>query len=143
MRRLGIAGVLLAMACGGGAALDGRPVGALGPREAVEGFLGAVKSKDLVGMSLVWGNEKGPVRSQFEATELEKRELLLMCHLTHDGYKVLDQAPDVGGTVIVKVELAQGPMKKVKPFSATKGPAGRWFMSNVDIGDMQQFCQGR
>ncbi|MBI3790028.1 MAG: hypothetical protein HY275_04025 [Gemmatimonadetes bacterium] len=134
----------LAAACSGRPTLaSGTVVGAVGPREAVEAFLGTVKKKDIDAMALVWGTAKGPVREQMDRNELEKRELLLICHLQHDGYKVVDQNPDVGGTVVVKVELTLGTLKRLKPFTTIKGPNERWFMTDVDIQDMQPFCKGR
>jgi hypothetical protein len=144
VQKLGLMVLLLVAACGGQAALaKGTVVGAVGPREAVEAFLATVKRKDIEAMSLVWGTAKGPAREQMDRNELEKRELLLVCHLQHDAYRVVEQNPDVGGSVVVKVELTLGNMKKVKPFTAIKGPAERWFMTDVDIQDMQQFCRGR
>ncbi len=136
--------LVVAAACGGRQSVGaGVSVGAVGPREAVEAFLATVRSKDIQAMSLVWGTSSGPVREQIDRNELEKRELLLVCYLKHDSFRVVDDSRGETGRVLYKVELQQGRLKRTTTFKAVKGPDERWFMEDVDISVMQDFCTGR
>ena len=137
--------LLVAAACGGGQAAlgSGVVVGAVGAREAIDAFLATVKKKDIQAMSLVWGTQNGPVREQMERNQMEKRELLLVCYLKHDSFRVVDDSRGENGRIVFKVELTQGQLKRATNFTAVKGPNERWFLEDVDITLMQDFCTGR
>lgn len=144
MRKLGLVGLVVIAACGGGQALSaGMIPGASGPREALESFLQTVRSKDIQQMSLVWGTAEGPVRGRMERNEMEKRELLLQCYLRHDAFRVIDETKSTTGKVMFRVELAQGAVKRATNFTTVKGPEDRWFLEDVDISVMQDFCRNR
>ena len=145
MRKLAMVMLLVAAACGGGRSSvgSGVVVGAVGAREAVEAFLATVRSKDIQAMSLVWGTSNGPVREQMDRNEMEKRELLLVCYLKHDTFRVVEDSRGENGRMLFKVELQQGALKRATTFKAVKGPGERWFMEDVDISVMQDFCTGR
>ena len=145
MRKFAMMVLVVAAACGGGRQSVGAgvSVGAVGPREAVEAFLATVRSKDIQAMSLVWGTSNGPVREQIERNELEKRELLLVCYLKHDSFRVVEDSRSDTGRMLYKVEMQQGQLKRTTTFKAVKGPGERWFMEDVDISLMQDFCTGR
>ncbi len=145
MRKLFMVMLAVVAACGGnrGSVPRGAVVGAVGARQSVEGFLSTVRSKDIQAMSLIWGTAKGPAREQIDRNELEKRELLLVCYLQHDSFRVVEETSGEGGRSVFKVELQQGSLKRATIFKSIKGPDERWFMEDVDISGMQDFCKGR
>ena len=128
--------------CGGGSASQGGgpAAGAVGPRQAVDAFLAAVEAKDLQAMSVVWGAEDGMVRDHKPRDQVEKRELLMQCYLKHDSAKIVDQSPGQDGHVIFKVELTQGQRRRTTNFTTVKGPADRWYVFDIDLSVMQDFC---
>ena len=144
MRRLAVLmlwPVIVLAACSGGR--GGVPDGAVDSRQAVDAFMKTVKDRDIQAMSLIWGTEKGPARDRMSRSDLEKRELLMQCYLRHDGYTVKGESPGQGGRVIYKVEVAQGTKRRETSFTTIKGPRDRWFVEDVDISVMQDFCTGR
>lgn len=142
MRKLVLVALLLA-ACFGGGRTGGPGTGAAGSREAVDAFMKTVKDKDIQAMSLIWGTSGGPARDQTDRAQLEKRELLLQCWLKHDTYAIQSDGPGQGGRVLYKVEVQQGPRKRVTTFTTIKGPDERWFVEDVDITVLQDFCNAR
>ncbi len=81
------AGVSIAMAAcgssGGGGAVGprGQMTGAASPHLAVEQFMAAARAQDLQAFSAVWGSERGAARDVVDRSQLEKRELTMMCYL--------------------------------------------------------------
>ena len=128
--------------CSGGTASQGggAVAGAVGPRQAVEAFLTTIQGKDIQAMSLVWGSTDGPVRDHMARDQMEKREILMQCYLKHDAAKIGDQSPGQDGHVIFKVELTQGQRRRQTNFTTVKGPAERWYVEDVDLSPMQDFC---
>lgn len=130
--------------CGGGAGKSGgAAAGAVGPRQAVEAFLATIEAKDIQAMSLVWGSTDGPVRDHMARDQMEKREILMQCYLKHDAAKIGDQSPGPEGRIIFKVELVQGPRKRTTNFTTVRGPSDRWYVFDVDLSAMQDFCNNR
>ena len=68
-------------------------VGADSPRQAVQAFLAAAHAQDLKAMALVWGTNDGPARDVVTSSQLEKRELIMQCYVSHDSYSVLSEVP--------------------------------------------------
>jgi hypothetical protein len=109
----------------------------------VEGFLAAVKSQDLQGMSAYWGSEQGLAREQMPREELEKRLVIMQCSLSHDAWQYTSNGnrlmnsreQDIG------VELRQKNLKAETSVTTVKGPADRWFVKNVDLLPVGQFCR--
>ena len=118
--------------------------GAANARDAVAGFMNAVTSQDLQAMSRYWGTTAGPVRDRGDMSrdELEKRELLMMCYLRHDKYRVVTEAQESTGRVLA-VELSAGPLTRTTNFHAVAGPSGRWFVQNVDLDPVSDLCRSR
>ena len=123
--------------------LRGNQAGAVDAVSAIRGFLAAAKQTDLQAMGALWGNAQGPARDQWPRDELEKRELVMMCYLKHDRYDVLGDAPNPGGTRAVIVSLSLGDLTKSTTFDVIRGPESRWFVQNVDVKPLQEFCARR
>ena len=139
VRRSIVTLLLLVAACHRGStatSLTGRDT----PRAAVQAFLDAVKAKDLQAMSEVWGNEKGPARDRMSREDLEKRELLMQCYLTHDDAKILGDVPGGNARRVLTARLTRGRIQRDVPFEAVKGPANRWYVEKAALDRVQDFC---
>jgi hypothetical protein len=104
MKKLAVV-LVLAAAChsaGGPTAGTVRPAGspisgggvggAISPRTAVTGFLAAARAEDLQALASMWGTSEGPARNSIPRDELEKREIVMICFLKHDRYRLLTDA---------------------------------------------------
>ncbi len=138
LARLCLGALLLTAACR--TTPRGEQTGAPDARAAVDRFMGAVRAQDLQGLSTVWGTTKGPARDQIERTELERREVLMMCYLSHDRYRVLGDQQAAGGGRTVRVEVARGALAKTTNFAVVRGPSDRWYVQDVDLTQLQEFC---
>lgn len=123
--------------------LSGNETGAPDAASAVRGFMTAVKQTDLQSLSALWGNSQGPARDALPRDELEKREFIMMCDLRHDRFDVLPDAPGTNGSRSVPVTVVLGPLTRTTTFTVVQGPAGRWYVENVDVTHMQEFCAKR
>lgn len=129
------------------------PVPATGPqsvggataRTAVEHFLTAVRAQDLQAMSTVFGTSRGPSRDNMEREQLEKRLIILQCYFNHDKSRIVGESPGEQGHRIVTVELTRGRLVRSPRFYAVRGPGDRWFVDNMEIAAVREFCreQGR
>jgi hypothetical protein len=139
VKRSIIAFVMALAACGPrtGGALTGAPA----PRTAVEQFLAAVRAQDLQAMSVVWGSEKGPARDLIERKELEKRELVMQCMLTHDRFRILSEAPGTDGKRVFRVELQRGTLTRSTNFTSVQGPSDRWYVETADLEPVRDLCR--
>lgn len=139
MKRVIVTLFLVLAACHRGStatSLTGRET----PRRAVQAFLDAVKAKDLQAMSEVWGNDKGPARDRMSRQDLEKRELLMQCYLTHDESRLLGESPGEAGRRVIVVRLTRGRVVREVPFDAVKGPSNRWYVEKAALDRVQDFC---
>jgi len=138
-----VAGLLLLAACSTGtqtAANSGQLTGAATPQLAVEQFLRAVNAKDIQAMSIVFGTNNGPARETMDRTELEKRLIILACYFTHDSARILGEAQGSGGHREVRVEVKKGNMTRQSTFYTIQGPGRRWYVDNMDIAAVRDFC---
>lgn len=137
-----IAAVVLLSACSSATnrAPSGHVSGAVSPRLAVEQFLKAAKATDIQAMSAVFGTKAGPARETMDRTELEKRQVILACFFTHDSYRILGEAAGIGGHREVRVELKKGNVTRQPMFYTIQGPAQRWYVDNMDIASVRDFC---
>jgi hypothetical protein len=139
VKRSIIAVVMVLAACGpkSGGPLTGAPA----PRTAVEQFLAAVRAQDLQAMSVVWGSEKGPARDLIERQELEKRELVMQCMLTHDRFRILSEAAGSAGKRVFRVELRRGSITRATNFTSVQGPSDRWYVETADLEPVKDLCR--
>ncbi len=107
---------------------------------AIRGFLAAAKQQDLQAMGAIWGSTQGPVRDQMDRNEMEKREFVMMCYLKHDRYDIVGDAPNPGGARAAVVNLTFGDITRSTTFNVVQGPAGRWYVGNVDIEKLRDIC---
>lgn len=126
-----------------GAVVSGNQTGAADPVLAIRGFLAAAKSQDIQALGALWGDAQGPARDRMERSEVEKRELVMACYLKHDRYDIVGDAPNPGGTRAVVVSLTLGNQTRSANFDVVQGPARRWYVQNVDLKSLQDFCSRR
>lgn len=138
LARLVLGALLVTAACRppGTGALTGAPTA----RAAVDQFMGAVRAQDLQKLSTIWGTTNGPARDQIDRTELERRELLMMCYLSHDRYQVLDEQAAAGGARAVRVRVTRRTLNRETTYTVVRGPSDRWYVQDVDLTQMQEFC---
>jgi hypothetical protein len=137
------AGLFLLAACSSatqGGYPSGQLTGGASAQQAVDQFLAAVKLRDLQGMSTVFGTDRGPSRDTMDRTELEKREIILACYFNNDSYRILGERSGQGRHREVSVELKKGNLVRTSTFYAIQGPGGRWYVDNMDIAAVRDFC---
>lgn len=142
MRKLLMMAVLLATAaCSGTTTVETAPAAQIGPRQALDAFLGAVRTQDLQAMSAAWGDKDGPVRDKenIGREELERRELIMMCYFKHDRYRVLADQPIAGGERQMQVELSRGTLSRTTNFYMANAGA-RWYVRTVDMDPVKDLC---
>jgi hypothetical protein len=116
-------------------------VGASTPLLAVEQFLAAVRAQDLQAMSVVFGTSRGPSRDNMDREQLDKRLIILQCYFNHDKSRMLGETPGEGGHRVFTVELTRGRLTKSPRFYAIQGPGDRWFVDNMEIAAVREFCR--
>jgi hypothetical protein len=118
-------------------------LGAPSARGAVEGFLSAVKTQDLRGMSAMWGNDKGPTADRIPREELEKRLIVMQCMLAHEQMAFAEDSPRLvtGGRQVYLVELKKQELSGKTKFTTVVGQGGRWFVEDIDMAPLKEFCR--
>jgi hypothetical protein len=122
---------------------DTDTTGAPTPALAIERFLGSAKAQDLQAMSTVWGSARGPARDVTDRSQLEKRELIMMCYLTHDSYRVRSEGPAQQGKRAYEVELRRGTVARSTTFTTVLGPSSRWYVEDVKLEPLTELCQNQ
>ncbi|MCE9601032.1 MAG: hypothetical protein K8S21_02305 [Gemmatimonadetes bacterium] len=121
--------------------MGGPEAGATSSVAAVEQFLAAAKAQDLQAMSAVWGNVESPVRDRVDRQELERRLLIMTCHLRHDTSRIEAAQPAAAGKLTHRVDLTQGDKKASPVFTTVRNAkSGRWFVEDFDFQSMSSFC---
>ena len=120
----------------------GNTVGASTSRAAVEHFLASVKESDLQGMSALWGNDAGPARTRLKRDELEKRLVIMQCLLNHDRWNFVEDAPrlQTAGRQSWLISLTRKRATARTTLTTVRGPGSRWFLENVDVAPLREFC---
>ena len=121
-----------------------RSVGLTGgstPKGAVTDFLNAVNAQDIQAMSVIFGTSKGPSRDNMDRNELEKRLIILQCYFSSDKFRILDEFPGESGHRVMTVELTKGGNKRTPKFYAIQGPSNRYYIDNMTIADVRDFCR--
>jgi hypothetical protein len=139
----GIAGLVLLAACASGPQTvrnDGSVTGALTPQLAVDQFLKGANAKDIQAMGIVFGTKDGPARETMDRTELEKRLIILACYFNNDSNRTIGEERGVQGHRELRVELKKGNMTRVTTFYTIQGPGQRWYVDNIDIAAVRDFC---
>jgi hypothetical protein len=116
-------------------------VGAPTSRMAVEQFLAAVRAQDLQAMSVVFGTSHGPSRDNMDREELDKRLIILQCYFDHDKFRMLGENAGEGGHRVFTVELTRGRLTRSPRFYTIEGPGRRWFVDNMEIAAVREFCR--
>ena len=116
-------------------------VGGATPRGAVEDFLAAVRGQDLQAMSVVFGTSRGPSRDNMDREQLDKRLIILQCYFFHDKSRILGESPGEGGHRVFTVELTRGRLTRTPRFYTIQGPGGRWFVDDMEIAVVREFCR--
>lgn len=130
-------------ACGSKPSTTPVPAGAGGatsPRTAVESFLAAAKAQDLQALSLIWGSEKGPARETMPREELERREIVMLCHLRHDRHEVIEESALLGQQRRITVDVSQGRITRRTNLVAVPAANGAWYVLSVDLEPLQDLC---
>jgi hypothetical protein len=115
-------------------------VGGATPKLAVEQFLAAVKAQDLQARSVVVGTSHGPARDNMDREQLEKRLVILQCFFNHDAARVYGETPGESGHRVFIAELTRGRQTRTPHFYTVQGPGGRWFVDNMEIVAVRDFC---
>jgi hypothetical protein len=124
---------------------SGNTTGATDPRAAVLAFLDAAKNQDLQALAAVWGSSEGSVRDTgaIPRDEMEKRELVMMCYLTHDSHQILSEAPAANSERVIAAQLRRGNLARTANFFAVAGPGGRWYVRAFDMESLTDLCRAK
>jgi len=120
--------------------VSGAAVGADTPRQAIQAFLAAAHSQDLKAMALVWGTNDGPARDVVDHKQLEKRELIMQCYVSHDSYAILNEVPGEKGARVLSVSLTKGQLARQSKFTTVKGRGDRWYVEDVELEPLKDLC---
>jgi len=136
-----VAGLLLLAACSSAIQRNGGQLtGAAAPQIATEQFLRAANAGDIQAMSTQWGTKDGPARETMDRTLLEKRLAILGCYCKHDSARFVSEAAGADGRRDVRIELKKGNLVRQTTFYTIKGPGNRWYVENMDIASVRDFC---
>jgi hypothetical protein len=121
---------------------SGQLTGAPSARLAVEQFLASVRAQDIQAMSVVWGTSRGPTRDTMDRNELERRAIILQCFLAHDQFRIVNEIPGEGARRIIAVAITRGDQIRQPSFHVVPGPSQRWYVENIDLASVRDFCGG-
>jgi hypothetical protein len=114
--------------------------GAPTPREAVDRFMTAASAQDLQALSLVWGTSEGPTISTMDKDERDKREIIMLCFLKHDRYRILGEAPGPKGERVFAMEVTFKDLTRPTTFKSVRGPSNRWYVGEFDMNALRDIC---
>jgi hypothetical protein len=120
--------------------VSGTVSGADTPRQAVQAFLAAAHAQDLRAMALVWGTNDGPARDVVDHTQLEKRELIMQCYVSHDTFSVLSEVPGEKGARVLSVSLSKGRLARQSKFTAVQAHDARWYVEDIQLEPLKDLC---
>lgn len=136
---MGLALLVLAVGCRKTTTSVG--AGARTPQQAVVQFLDAARAQDMDQMSAVWGNAESPTRDRVERQELERRLLIMICHLKHDESRLAPAQMGEAGRMLLRADLKQGTKEATVPFTLVKNARTElWFVEDVDLRPAREFC---
>jgi len=144
VKKLAIVLLLVAAGCRRtvvvGNATTARDPGAPTPREAVDRFMAAAKTQDLQAMSLVWGTNAGPTIETMARAERDQREIIMMCYLKHDSYRIMGEAPSTDGDRVIAMEVKFKDLTRSTSFKTTRAQSNRWFVLKFDNDALRDIC---
>lgn len=136
---MGLALLVLAVGCRRANTSVG--AGARTPQQAVVQFLDAARAQDMDQMSAVWGNDQSPTRDRVERQELERRLLIMICHLKHDESRLGAAQMGEAGRMLLRADIKQGRREASVPFTLVRNPrTDMWFVEDVDLRPAREFC---
>ncbi len=91
-------------------------------------------------MSAVWGTSRGSTRESMDRTELERRVIIMQSCLAHTQFRLISESLAEGGRRVFRVELTRGNLSRQTTFTTIAGPGGRWYVENVDLAAVRDFC---
>jgi len=121
----------------------GNVSGAPDARSAVQSYMTAVANQDLQAMSTMWGSKDGSVldTKSMPREEIEKREIVILCYLRHDNYRIVSDAPGPEGERVFATEITRGGMSRSTNFYVAQGPSRRWYVRSVDVEPLQDLMR--
>ena len=154
---------LLLVACRGSMAPKTTPApsgpGAADPKSAVAAYINAVAAQDLQAMSAAWGTSEGSIRSQLDADEIMKREVVVVSMLKciRKNFLIVSDATAGAGMRSMVVDLTYdppavnrdstrtkpGPLTRSTDFLVVSDKTGRWFVQKVDLNKVNDICLAR
>jgi hypothetical protein len=147
VKKLAIVLLLVVAACQRkvvvGTAPNSNDPGGATPRDAVTRFMAAAKAQDLQAFANVWGSSAGPARGTMAAEELEKREIIMMCWLKHDSFRVISEAPAENQERVFTIESKYQDLTRSANYFVTLGPGRRWYVRQVEVEKLNDICQRR
>jgi hypothetical protein len=87
---------------------SGNLIGAESANAALTAFLQAAKGQNLQAMSSLWGTPTELLREVDTQDNVEKRLLIMICHLKHDRVAVSNERASTGGARTFDVALTLG-----------------------------------
>lgn len=117
--------------------------GASTPTAAVERFLAAARAQDITALSLIWGTANGPARATIPKDELERREIIMLCHLRHERHRIVDEVSLLQGQRRVTVDLTAGEMTRRTNLTTIPATGGGWYVLAVDLEPLRDICAAR
>jgi hypothetical protein len=121
----------------------GGATGASSSEAAILQFLNGARAEDLQVMSAVWGDEQSPTRDRVSRQELERRLLIIICHLRHDESRIGAAEAGEAGRTVHRVELRRGEIRAAPRFTTVRNAKdGRWYVYDLDMVAVQPICSG-
>jgi hypothetical protein len=65
----------------------------------------------------------------------------MVCYLKHDDFRVVGELPSAAGQRKLSVELRRGATRRATTFTAVSTREGRWYVLEVDLDAVKDFCQ--
>ncbi len=107
------------------------------PEQTVTQFLAAVNARELDGMALLWGTERGPSTVTNPNTpDVQRRQLEIMQRvLIHDSHRLVRNEPMAGDPVRRRftVEMVRGNRRALVPFVLVHARTGGWLVQEIDL----------
>jgi hypothetical protein len=91
-------------------------------------------------MSVIWGTPNGPARDQVDRSQLEQRELIMQCYLSHDSFDIQSDTRTSSDSHNLGVSLTKGNLTRETSFTTVRGPSDRWYVQEVPLEPVKDLC---